>query len=200
MAIEQSWSTVAPQAFTSDGTDLGVVTIGNTAGFKVKQQIIVSMPGLPDLTLQCKRVSSPTQLIVGPIPTKQGQSLLSVRTDISAYTVLGGAFIYAEEQPKVVVKPDDIEKAVYEQEPTVGLRSVLVDQYGSFYTEVNPLPVSATINVSPGTIPLNWTEIDLSYDINNNLTEVDYKVPASADVILTLSYDINNNLTKVVAS
>jgi hypothetical protein len=253
MAIEQSWSTVAPQAFTADGTDLGVVTVGNTAGFKVKQQVIISMPGLPDLTLQCKRVSSSTQFIVGPIPTKIGQSLLSVRTDISAYTVAGGAFAYAEEQPKVVVKPDDIEKAVYEQEPTVAIRNVLVDQYGSFYGSivdingVNRLAVDAAVTISGVTVnldaftkdppdnvlvvgsedgtefgvkhalevasngllqvqvggvtvPENFSEIDLTYDVDENLSTVTYIVPSQPNVVLTLSYDVNGNLTKVLAS
>src|SRR5271166_2542925 len=108
MAIEQSWGAVAPQLFAANGTTLGVVTIGNTAGFKVKQQIVISATGLPDLILQCKRVSSETQLIVGPGGLKIGQSSLSARTDISAYTTALGAFIYAAEQPKVVVRPDDV--------------------------------------------------------------------------------------------
>jgi hypothetical protein len=274
MAIETLWNTVVPQLFTADGTALGVVTVASTAGFKVKQQVIVSMPTLPDLTLQCKRVVSSTQLIVGPIPTQIGQSMLTVRTNISAYTVAGGAFIYAEEQPKNKIKVQDINEAVYEQEPTVALRSVLVDQFGSFYGSVvdingvNRLAVDAAVTISGvtvdldaftkdppdnvlvvgsedgtefgikhalevaangllqvqdtaaetslaaieeaittgvpvtfvGTIPDNWSEIDLAYDVDENLVGVTYVVPAAPSVVLTLSYDVNGNLTKVLAS
>lgn len=50
------------------------------------------------------------------------------------------------------------------------------------------------------TIPEYYSEIDLAYDVNNNLQQVTYHVPSKPDVILTLSYDGNGNLTKVLPS
>lgn len=162
MAIETKWGAVAPKLFTANGTTLGIVTVASTSGFKVKQVVVISQNLLPDLQLQVKRVTSPTQLIVGPIPTKVGQSLLTFRTDISAYTVAGGAFIYSAEQDKVKIKPDDIEQAIYDQEPTVAMRSVLVDQFGLYYdtvidnTGLRRLAVDAAVTISGVTV-----EVDL---------------------------------------
>jgi hypothetical protein len=166
MAIEQSWSVVAPTLFTANGTTLGVVTVADTAGFKVKSQVIISMPGLPDLTLQCKRVVSTTQLIVGPIPITIGQDSLTTRTNISAYTVLGGAFIYAEEQPKRKFKEQDIWQAVYDQEPTVALRTVGVDEYGNYWNESNPLPVAFS-SAFPNVVKITSGD-GSGYDLNVN--------------------------------
>ena len=103
MAIEQSWAAVPPQLFTANGTSLGVVTVASVAGFKVKQVVVIqSVTPAAQCQVQVRRVISPTQLIVGPIPEniqptfkQQGSSLLSVRQDISAFTIASGAFIFA---------------------------------------------------------------------------------------------------------
>ena len=211
MAIEQAWSAVAPQLFTANGTTLGVVTVGTTAGFKVKQQVVISTSGdggLPDLTLQCKRVVSETQLIVGPVPITIGQDSLTARTDISAYTTSLSAYIYAEEQPKVRLKVQDIEQAVYDQEPTVAYRSVLVDEWGNYYSSItdqegnNRLAVDAAVSITipPGTIPSQWDDIVLDYDANNNLTEVQYFLQSTLERTLNLTYDDNGNLIGVTAT
>lgn len=154
MAVEQKWLAVPPRLFASDGTQYGIVTVATTAGFKVKQRVIVCALALPDLTLQCKRVISPTQLIVGPMPNQQAKQSLSVRTDISAYTVALGAYIYAEEQDKSRLKAEDIWQAVYEQEPTVAVRTTWVDQWGDFFGPGNPVPV-----IFDGTIEVGQVEI-----------------------------------------
>ena len=37
---------------------------------------------------------------------------------------------------------------MYEEEPTVAQRTILVDKYGNKYDENNPLPVNAIVEVS----------------------------------------------------
>jgi hypothetical protein len=147
--FEKSWLPVAPQAFTADGGVGGLISIADTAGFKVKAQVVISASGLPNLTLQCKRVISKTQLLVGQI----GQNINS-KADVSAYTVLLGAFIYQDAQSRVALPPPDILQAVYEQEPTVAIRTVQVDQYGNIYDENNPLPISFDGTVQVGDVSI----------------------------------------------
>lgn len=197
-AIEKFWPAVPPQLFTVDGTALGVVTVGNSSGFKVKQQVVISASGLPDLTVKIMRFISPTSFYVGPTSPTAGQGLTQ-RTDISAYTVLLGAFIYAETQPKVTIKPDDIIQAVYRQEPGTTIGVELDDQWGNPYNANNPIPVEVITGSGGNTIPTDWTEIDLGYDTNQNLTEAQYLKGATLERTLNLSYDSNGNLTKVTA-
>lgn len=131
MAIEKKWPAVAPQLFTADGGQHGVVKVTSAAGFKVKQRVIISALTQPNLTLQVKRVIGPDTIIVGEIPTKQGEQSLTQRKDLQAYTVALGAYIFAEEQDKATLRPDDILQAVYRQEPGTTIGVEIDDQYGN---------------------------------------------------------------------
>lgn len=137
MAIERHWEYQAPIAFTADGGADGLVTVSSVECLKVKQNIVVSAVGLPDLALEVKRVISFTQLIVGPKQSKLG---LKAREDISAYTVALSASIRAEEQSKTRLDPRDIIQSVYEHEPTIAIRTMEVDKIGHPYTVSNPFP------------------------------------------------------------
>lgn len=156
MAIEQKWLAVPPKLFTADGGEFGQVTIANTSGFKVKQKVVLQASLLPQLELQVKRVVSKTSLIVGPLPgtTPNG---LNKKQDIRAYTVAAGAFIYAGEQEKSKLKPDDILQAVYEQEPTVANRVLAVDEFGNPIGESNPLPVAFDGTIAVGSVQVEGT-------------------------------------------
>lgn len=157
--IEKKWPTVPPRLFTADGTNQGIINLATTAGFKVKQKVVLKATSLPDLELQVKRVNSPTQLKVGPIQPTQGNWYAG--TDVSAYTLALGAFMYAVEQDRVHIKPDDIFQAIYDQEPTVAIRSVIVDQFGNYFDSVigidglNRLAVDAEVTVSGVTVNLD---------------------------------------------
>lgn len=142
MAFEKSWLQVGPQLFTVDGNPNGTITLATTSGFKVKQNVKISAIGEPTLTLEVKRVLSPTTLLVGP--KDKG---LNERTDISSYTVAKVSTISAEAQNKVIPPINDRESAIYEQEPTVAKRVIQVDEWGRFYSISNPLPVNATVDV-----------------------------------------------------
>lgn len=130
MAIEQKWPAVPPSLFTANGDAYGNIQIANTAGFKVKQAVTIKATGLPDLFVQVKRATR-TRLIVGPIQAVPGKESLQSRTDLSLYTVAAGAFIFAEEQVKAKIKPDDIIQAVYRQEPGTTIGVEIDDQYGN---------------------------------------------------------------------
>lgn len=221
-AIEKQWPAVAPQLFTADGTAQGVVTVANSTGFKVKQQIVIVATGLPNLTVKIMRFISPTQFYVGPTNPTAGQGLTG-RTNISAYTVLLGAYVYAETQPKVTIRPDDIIQAVYRQEPGTTIGVELDDEWGNPYNAENPIPVTfdgtievgevevigsngnilepnpdGSINVvvesgsGGGTIPSTWSDIKLAYDSNNNLIQVQF-YSAPSVVERTLTLSYDSN-------
>lgn len=134
--MEKRFAAVPPQAFTANGTVNGVVTIADTSLFKVKQKVILYQPSITDpLNLEVKAVLGPTQMQVGPV----GGPVVNNFTDISAYTVALGAFVIANEQLRPIITSDDYERAVYEEEPTVAKRVVVVDQFGSKINQANPL-------------------------------------------------------------
>ena len=142
--LEKRFAAVPPQAFTADGTDRGIVTIADTSLFKVKQQVILMSP---NVALEVKKVISPTQMMVGPISPD-----INTYQDISAYTVAGSAFIFANEQKRPSIPFEESTRAVYEEEPTVAVRTVLVDKYGNKISEGNPLPVQVDTTLNIGDV------------------------------------------------
>lgn len=131
MAIEQKWPAVAPQLFIADGGQYGIIKVSSAAGFKVKQKVVITAIGQNTIQAQVKRVMGPDTIVVGPFPTEQNKNTLTARTDLTLYTVAASASIYAEEQDKVKLKPDDILQAVYRQEPGTTIGVEIDDQYGN---------------------------------------------------------------------
>lgn len=194
MALEKAWGLVSPQPFTADGTTLGQVTIGNTAGFKVKQSAYLLADGLPGLPVQIKRVLSPTTMIVGTINNAQIASWKPL--NISAYTVAKNASIGAQEQSKNEPTVDDIFKAVYESDPAVALRVIFTDQYGNLYSEENPLPATFTGTISIGAVEIKGPsgdilEVNPDGSINVNIVET--------PVVGQVEQNIYNEITAVAS-
>ena len=143
MAYEKSWKVISPRLFTANGGVDGLVTIADTLPFKVKQQVIIQSSTTGPIRLQINRVENHTQIYVGMIG-----SPISSRADISAFLVADGATIEAPFQVRSSVPEQEIERLTYDEEPTVARRTVLVDEWGDYYTLGNPLPVNAILNLS----------------------------------------------------
>jgi len=142
MALEKRFEAIPAQSFTADGTTDGLITVADATEYKVKQLVILSATSLPDLDqIEIKRVDSKTQMYVGP----KGGSI-DARTNISAYTVALGAAIIANEQIRTPIPQESIQRAVYEEEPTVALRVMPVDELGNDYSVDNPFPVTAVFD------------------------------------------------------
>jgi hypothetical protein len=139
VAFERKLRALGPIAFTADGASNGLVTISSTVKFKVKSSVVITATSLPDLVLEVKRVLSSTTLLVGPAGN------ILTRTNISLYTVALGAAIFQPEQDRPGIPTEQHQRAVFEEEPTLATRNVLVDPLGEFYDSENPLP---TINTS----------------------------------------------------
>lgn len=182
MAFERKWLRVS-QPFISDGGQDGTVIVGSTSGFKAKQKINISSIGQSPIVLEIKRVLSPTTMLVGPIDKG-----INSRTDISNYTVTDSAIITAEEQSKKHPTEKDREAALYEQEPTVAKRVILVDEFGRFYETTNPLPVQ----LSDGSIDIGTVNAELEVQLSHQ-----DDVPDIGDVADSVQVGDGNEILEV---
>jgi hypothetical protein len=159
--LEKSFPAVSPQLFTANGTANGVITIPDTRLFKVKQHIQITGTGLLTLNLEVKEVASINEMTVGPV----NGSILAT-TDVSAYTTAVAAAVGCPApQKRPTIGADDFERAVYEEEPVVAKRVILVDQYGRpMGGEDNPIvaDVDVTVN-SVGLFTLPYDSIAAAY-------------------------------------
>lgn len=169
--MEKRWPEVPPQAFTADGTDNGLVTLADTTMFKVKEKVYIAGSALPTIHLEVKDVISLTMLVVGP---QRGSILMT--TDVSAYTVAAGSNIYTTEpQQRPAINSDEYMRAVYDEEPTVALRSVLVDELGDRISSNNPLPVAIDGTITIGDVSIveggNTMGVNPDGSINVDITK-----------------------------
>lgn len=136
--IEKLWSAVAPIQLTAAGNSRGLVTVTSTSTFKVKMAVTIAN-GSNNILLEVKRIINDTQMFLG----EKGD--IKLRSDLSTFPA--GSSIWALEQPRTSIPLQEIERAVYDEEPTVALRTVLVDRLGNKYDNDNPLPVNASVSI-----------------------------------------------------
>lgn len=208
--FEKSWLAVPPQLFTVNGSPNGLVTVASTAGFKVKAQVVISATGFPNLTVECKRVISKTQLYVGAL----NKNINDRSVDLTDYSLANNAFIFQDEQARNTISPADILQAVYEQEPSVFIRTGLVDEFGNLYNESNPFPIEFDGTISIGKVQVegeNGNTIepngdgslnvvvlngDASNVIKNTYAEAS-AVPAGVETTIT-QYTVSMGLTSAL--
>ena len=123
--FEKKWPTVilAPIAVANH-----VITVSSTAGLHTKAKISLSIAGLDALDLEVKRVLSDTQLQVG-----YADKAINAIEDPVQYD---GGMLTCSEQKRTEFGADIVLRAVYEEEPAVALRNVLVNRYGTFIDTV----------------------------------------------------------------
>lgn len=114
----------------------GYIIVSSTKGLHPKQEISLTLPGLPVLNCEIKRIFSPTQITVGE--SKQSIRGQFDQAKLSPY--IGGT-LTSFEQPRNAMGMEPAIRAVYAEEPTVALRSHLVDYWGNSYDETNPIPI-----------------------------------------------------------
>lgn len=196
MAKEKKWPLVTTTPFTADGSQFGVVTVADTAGFKTKQIVYLLAPPLAPLSLQVKQVTSSTQMIVGP---PDNRIVANNFTNISAYTVSGNAMVGAAEQDKAALPTDkDHYTAIYESDPIVADRVIFVDEYGNFYNKDNPLPAMFEGSISIGSVEVKGTNGNfVEPNTNGSLNVV---VIPSTDTSVNVVRNIFGSVPNVVAN
>lgn len=190
---------VPPQLFTANGTANGVITIatGACSLFKVKQKVLITATGLPTLLLEIKEIDSQDNIQVGPIAgtllTPGANTGISARTDLSAYTILLGAAVSADEQKRPAIDFAELQRAMYDEEPSVAQRSILVDECGDRINGNNPLPVAfdGTVQIGDVSIVEGGNTMDVNSDGSINVNVVN-SVPTSTPGLNTYYSEISS--------
>lgn len=181
MAIERKWPAAGPFFLVAPGNSKGQIVIPTATGFHVKQKIQLKSinPEPTVLALEIKRIipsatdaiNSTMILEVGPIGGAIGN-----RTDVSAF-VAAESFVFAPEQPRPDIPLQEIERALYEEEPAMARRVLSVDPRGDYITPENPAPTS-----------LFGTQIT----ILNNLLAMQIQSQGTSPVVTPSTYLVNN--------
>lgn len=119
--FEKKWPTVI---LTPIGVADHVVTVSSTAGLHTKAIVALSAVGQETVEYEIKRVLNDTQLQVGLTGTAINKIEDPVQFD--------GGMLTMSEQKRTEFGADIVLRAVYQEEPAVALRNVLVNQYGAF--------------------------------------------------------------------
>lgn len=158
MALEKRFPAVTPQLLTSDGGTKGVVTVADTCLFKVKQEVILSGSGLENLELEVKRVDSSTQMRLGP-----RSSNIKDYANLTSYTTAAGSFVFTNEQNRPNIPFEEYQRAMYEEEPVVAIRSIMVDKYGNLNDADNPLYVQ----LSDGSVEIGTVNAEIEVQLSH---------------------------------
>jgi hypothetical protein len=122
--------------------------------FKVKQQVVINSSAVPNRDdLEIKIISDRVTIFLGP---KAGN--IDSRADLSAYVPSDTPIIYANEQQRVKIPEQEIERLTYEEEPVVARRVIQVDEIGvPLKTVLTPGSNKASLGVSIDQISQNLT-------------------------------------------
>lgn len=191
MSLEKKLRAISPRLFTQDGTASGVIKVSDSTLFKVEQEVTLQSNTQPSLQLAIKDIPNATTLIVGP----RGKPL-SVTYDISAFLTADMSSVETSLQVRPTVIEQDISRAVYEEAPTVALRTFLVDILGRGISDDNPLPVAAQLADGRATsvvkfrvdYPIADTEM---FVILPSSTKRIYMAPENVDAKMRVSFTLN---------
>lgn len=140
---EKLWLQVDPVALTADGGQYGEIQIDDTSIFKVKQRVTLKADATTNADLEVKRIVSSTLLWVGP---RGGP--IKAYSDVTAFTIANNASIQAPEQPRSSISQEELNRAMYEEEPIMAQRVILVGSDGATASSSSPLPVSSSASNS----------------------------------------------------
>lgn len=136
---ERRYLQVIPLLLTQDSTNKGLITIESTFCFKVGQTLVFTL-GATIQQAKIQAVISETQFIVIDI----GESITTRKTiDMTVFVTGSTVELYESKRP--VISIDEIQRIVYEEEPTVALRNHLVDWLGRSYGIDNPQFVASNV-------------------------------------------------------
>jgi hypothetical protein len=137
---------------------------------------------MPSLSLEVKKVISPTQLMVGPVGAK-----MTDRQNLSQYTLDKNPTIRAEEQDRPGIPTEQHERAVYAEEPILAKRTIAVDEFGNYYNDQNLFSVNVASMDSDITDPFSAPFDTTKLQINRSGTDFDI-----------FTYSKESNILKVV--
>jgi hypothetical protein len=164
---EKKYLAIPSTALTANGTIDGLITVDSTYCFKVGQRVYFKQ-GTTHKLAKIQRVTSETQFVVIEVD----KSIVTTeKLDMSGFTV--GTTVELNESKRPVIDLHEIQRQVYEEEPTVALRNHLVDWLGRSYDASNPMPVQ----LSDGSIDIGTVNAELEVQLSHQ-----NNVPDAGDV------------------
>ena len=162
------------------------ITVSTTAGLHTKMQASLSAPGQPVLDVEIKRVVSDTQFYVGSSDT----GILDYYKQAALAPYIGGTFS-AWEQNRNPMGAEIVLRAVYDEEPAVALRTIMVDEFGQHLNAANPLPITFDGSISVGTVAV---ALDAYKLVPDNVMAVGTENGTKTGISHVLTIDSTNKL------
>ena len=160
---EKRYLSIAPMLLTANGNSDGLITVASTYRIKVGQILTFKSTTVSIKLAKVKRVISTTQFIV--IDPKDSVTTIN-KLDMSMFLTADTATVELAQDKRPVIELLEIQRQIYEEEPTVALRSHLVDWLGRSYDKSNPIPVELSDgSISIGTVNAEL-EVQLSHQDN----------------------------------
>lgn len=159
MAIERKWAAVPAQLLTSDGTSEGQIKTPLAFLFKVGQEVNLSSSAVSGKIFKVKRIESPDVMYLGD----KGKGI-DDRADLSAYLVSDTAQVKACEQDRSRISPDEVWQYVYQREPAMAIRNILVDDYGDTIGTRSDNPFY--VRLSDGSINIGSVNAELEVQLS----------------------------------
>ena len=160
---EKRYFSQQSQLLIEDGSIDGIITVASTYRIKVGQLLVFKSNSAATKVAKVQRVISQTQFIV--VDPKES-IITKNKLDMSMFLLADTATVEFSEDRRPVIDLLEIQRQVYEEEPTVALRSHLVDWLGRSYSKTNPVPVELSDgSISIGTVNAEL-EVQLSHQDN----------------------------------
>jgi len=136
MAVEKRWLSLPDNPLLTDGTVDGQITVANGINYRVGQDVILKSSTQTSKTLKIARIQG------NSIFFRALGKIITSREDVSMFLVADSAVIFLFEQEKSNIPLDELTRSVYEEEPVVANRVVVVDNKGDIFSGTNPIPVN----------------------------------------------------------
>jgi len=160
---EKRYLALAPMLLTANGSADGLITVASTYRIKVGQVLTFKSSSVAIRLAKVKRVISTTQFVV--IDPKDPVTTLN-KLDMSDLLIADTATVELTQDKRPVIELLEIQRQIYEEEPTVALRTHAVDWLGRSYSRSNPVPVELSDgSISIGTVNAEL-EVQLSHQDN----------------------------------
>lgn len=187
-AFEKKWPTILLSPIYVANH---IITVPSTAGLHSRQKITLRKIGVEPKEFYINRVLSDTQITVYH---KDGE-FVSKDNPVE----FDGGSLEMSEQNRNPIQADYVIRAVYEEEPAVALRTMLVSQYGervSTYKDKQG-QISLNVNALNGLLPSEYDEIILTNNSCGNPIDVKFYLNTTLIRHLSLLYGSKQDLLKV---
>jgi hypothetical protein len=182
VAFEKTLPAVPVQLILVDGGMSGQIQVPYTAGFKTKQRVFIYSNTQPSkVELEVKQVVDSQNIILGPKSTS-----LKDTTNLTIYKASEGAAIYADAQDRQAIPPDMYSRAVYEEAPTVAIRTIPVTSLGQVINQM-----------WDGVVPQEWDDVHLTRNSEGDVTEAQFFLRSALITHLELDYDSDEDVIRV---